>query len=466
MTLQRKAATWTAFLVAALLCPTIFAQTSEAPQSPEAALAELRDAPTHERAEKRKALVALGQEAVAPTLAELNKGSQSEDMNLLANCVIALGELKADAATDSLVQLLHSSNLEVAYFAAEALGAIREGKGAADDTGKKVNAALLAFACSDVPPEATYGPALALVKINSINLARPENLPAPELTRKLVEWANANSNALPPAADQPWQLNLRTLLTSTDAATRQAALQALRQKRALEAVEPILGVLARNSAGAAKQDLSKLLGELTGVLFPPPGGTTDSAEQVAAWRVLWLDKLKKETGPSYTQLSLRELERNLRNYDRAPDENGADMVRAYRSVLIHQLSQPEDIPPGTSPKARDLLTPALESKQKIAAAMQVLEGSPADYDKTIQLNVIQDEARETQGKEAGLQFLSRIAQLGRAEVNETVAIQIGTALGLISGIPCNLDADSLDARRKQLDEWISIVRMQGIAIEP
>jgi len=342
MTSQPKAALVAACLVSAFLCSTILAQTAETTKSPRELLEDMRKAPSYERPEVRQALVAADGEAASLLVAELEKGDQTADANFIANCIIALGDLKAQQATDALLAALESPNMQIAYLAAKALGNIWEGQGSADPTVKRVNAALLALLYSDIPPVGVYGPGLALVRINNIAVRRPENLTPEELVSNIETWANGNSDALPPVDQQPWQLNLHTVLTTRDAAVRQAAFQALRQKRALEAIEPALEALAGNADADVRNALGSLLTELTGVPFPPQGqSASDPAEEVAQWRELWLNELKQRTEQRFIDLAWSELDKKLRLYYDSPSDEAAKAVRDYRNVLIFQLSGPE-----------------------------------------------------------------------------------------------------------------------------
>jgi len=97
--------------------------------------------------------------------------------------------------------------------------------------------------------------------------------------------------------------------------------------------------------------------------------------------------------------------------------------------------------------------------------MRTLETSPEAYQKSMQLRIIEDELRKPHGKDVGLQFLGRLVAVARNETDETVARQLGRVLGLLSGIPCPLDAPSLDGRQQQLREWVDLVRMTGLQVE-
>lgn len=455
-----------AFLIPALLSPVVLAQTDAAPTSVQAAMDRLREAPDYERPGRAEDVVEFGDEAIPLLLAEVRDISDAADANLVMNCVIALGELKAEQATDSLIAALNSTRMDVAYLAAKALDAIWDGKGVTDPAAvRSVNAALLAVLYSDCPPELAYGPGVALVNINKIGIQRPENLPADQLIGQIETWANAHAEALPDADQQPWQINLRTAMTSRDAATRSAALDALRRKRALQMIEPALEGLVAGLSSDVRSDLVRLIGELAGVPYPPSGVTSgDPQEEVDAWRAAWLAKLSQQTEQRYLDAAWHELERAHQRYLRDPNEGTAVGVELYRDVVLCQLASPDQIPAGASPKAKALLEPALKSKSIMSRAVQVLEGTPQDYEKATQLSAIADEARKEQVKAVAQQFLGRLAALARKEMNDTIAAQMGSVLGLISGIPCDLDTTQPADRAGRIDEWLTVVRMVGLPV--
>jgi HEAT repeat protein len=460
----------TAVLVLVLVGRAALAQTPEATVSVESALQQLRDAPNVERSQKRAALVALGQNAVAPLIAQVKQLYGTENTSLLINCIRALGELKAQEATAPLMEVLNGSDVRLVYFAAEALGRIWEGKGADTPQGKQLNAALLAVLYSGLGPELVFAPGIALVRVNSIPLQRAESLSAEELLSGIDAWVNGNSNAVPPVADQPWQLLLRTILTSRDAATRASATQALVQKRDLSPVEMILDALAaqQQPSDQVRQELAGLLNQLTGEPFPVEAASSPAtpAAQVEAWRARWLARLKKETQPAALTLAWNELERSLRKYYvEKPTGEAAAVVVDYRNVVVHQLSDPSGMPASASPKAKELLTPALESKKRIAEAVASLEGTPSGLTKQVELGAIWEEARKPHSQQVCIQFLGRLVRLARAEAEDTVVVQMGNLLGLISGVPCTLDGRTVEERSKQLDEWINTIRMIGLPLE-
>jgi hypothetical protein len=379
-----------------------------------------------------------------------------------------LGELKAERATDALIDALSSVNLEVAYAACSALGTIWEGRGGSDEGTQRVNAALLALLHSDVPPATLYGPSLALLKVNDIPLKRPTGKTPEDLSAEVVTWISGNA-PLPPAAEQPWPLNLHTVLASDDESSRQEAAQALRQKRLLEPVEGILAALASGQElpGSAGDLLAQLLGELTGIPYPPEGADSglDDRQLAAYWKSLWFEKLRKQTEERYVTYAWGELENSLRQYGSAPNQERADQVKFFRGVLIYQLPNRSALPQGASRKARSLLAKALSVKKDLDDAVGAIEQQPGSWDKLTQLSTIGDEVADATGQEIGVLFLGRLAQLAWNEIDQNVARRMGRVLTKISEIPIDLDRTKLETRHRNLRTWAEAVRTMGLPLE-
>ena len=434
----------------------------------QAALDQIRQAPPYERSQLRADLVKLGAEAVGPLAAEVRKHRQSEEVNYIGHCILALQELKAPAATDALVDVLDSTNLQLLYQASAALGQIWQGKGGADPAALKVNAALLAALNSEISLVALYGPALALVEINGIPIERPQSVEPADLKEQVSAWFAQNADRLPPIEQLPWQVNLRTVLTTQDASVRQAAVQALIRKRELGPVEPILDALAQQESApaAAGDDLANVLGQLTGLAFPPTGTQQSAkAEQVAQWRKLWYAALQKETDQRHRDYAWKQLEIKLRRYLQKPGESTIQPLKEFRAVLLHQLPDPDAIPPGASPKAKELLGEPLQIKATMTKSMEVLEGRPNPAQKASELNTVLQALRKPQGAELGRQFLGRLLRLARLETNVTVASQFGLALWQISDIPCELGLNSPAERTAALNEWSATAKKLGLPLE-
>ncbi len=466
MMINRKGVLFVSLLAACLLSRAAVGQDAVTAQQVRRCINALERTPNYERTEKRAELVELGQAAVDQLITIVKGHRDAEDVNCIGHCIIALGELGAKEAGDVLIDALSSANMQLVYWAASALGQIWEGQGGTDAQSQQVNAALLALLYSDTPLAMAYGPALALIKINGIptTAKRPEILTPEDIKAEIDNWLVTNPNSLPPVDQQPWQLNLRTALTTPDAAARQSAIQALRQKRGLGPVEPILSVLGgeRSAPAGANNELAQLLGELTAVAFPPKieGDVADPVKQVDEWRRLWFQELKQHGEPRYVAYSWQQLESGLRDYAMNPDETTAGEVKYFRAALIHQLADADAILASASPKAKELLTEPLKIKKQIGDAVVGLEAGPDDYEKRSHLKVIDEQLDLPFGRQVGNLFSERLARVAYDETNTTVAGKFGYALAKISGVPCNLDYPQIDARRARLQLWLTSVGLE------
>ncbi len=469
MTAQRWPA-WFAILLAALvLSAPALGQEGTGATSVRAALEAMRDAPKHERAEKRQQLVQLGAGAVDALIAQVQKHKEAADLNFAANCIMALGELKARPATDALLGVLDGGNPMLKYLACSALGEIWAAGNDQDETARRVTARLVATLQNVVAPAAVYGPALAIIQVNDAPIQKPRAMQPEELAGQVLDWVARNPDALPPPAEQPWQLNLRAALTNEDAGRRQAHLQALRQKRPLGLVEPVLAMLAETNSVPQdlRAELGNILGEVSGIPFPPQGLAADAtiAEQTYTWRWSWLAKLTEANEGRYVEYAWGEFEGALRAYEVSPSEEAAAQVRYYRTIVLNQLSGPGALPAGASAKATELTRRPLEIKQRIAEAVRVLEEATGDFQKATQLKRISEEADKEFGQEVGRMFLGRIAAKASEERNLNIARQMGTVLSKISGIPCDLGYSDIAKRRDQLAKWRDALERAGISID-
>ena len=444
------------------LCAVLYlasgaAQAQTASAEVRSAIQALREAPPFARASERKAVVDLGDVAIDPLIEAVKARDTNEDVYFTANCIIALGELKAQKATDTLIEVLGEGNLPLAYWAAANLGRIWKGKGGQDPKVKSVNSALLAMLYSDLPEVAAYGPAVALAGVNTMGIERPRSRSGGELKSVIGNWFTRNPDALPPAAQRPWQLNVYVALNSKDAAARQVAIQALTQQRKLGCVDAIVDALVADADEQPPEAsaLASLVGELTRVPFPPPGMPADASpqEQVRQWRWLWLRRLADQTDARSIQYAWRGLETSLARYQADPSDETAEPVKFFRSALLSQLSGPDAIAAAVSPKARDLLKESLEIKEKIANALNAVASATTPVEKGIYLDVIKDQTKTKRGVEVAAQFLDRLYGLAYDEVNAKVAKKIGYIMAKVSPIPCDLGRSEIGARRTRLKEW-------------
>lgn len=441
-------------------------------------LRPIREAANYERGEEREGLVSQIREAdpaeagrmLREVIAEVENRHETDDVNFVMHCIIALGEIGDVDATEALLDAAQDQNLRIAYRAAMALGRIWEEEGLRSPEAVRVNVDLLAHFYSPLPDAFAYGPGIALSVINGLMSAEEAGRRGPEQLRSDVDdWVQANRNDLPPLLEWPWQLLFRRVLVSEDAAERQEAIEALLQQRALGPVEQILDAIRRQQLPEQELEaLADLLGQVTGVPYPPPDYVNNTVEDaIEEWRERWMDRLKTRTDQKYLDYAWKELELALRRYEVQPSDADAQRVAALRSVLVQQLPGPDAIPAHASPEARTLLTDPLQSKQVIAAAVQVLQDEEAtDFDRASALEDIEAEVRRRHGPVVGEQFLQPLANVAAAETNLMFATRLGNILWAISGIPLQLEDPSQQVRDRRLQDWAEALEArEGIALE-
>ncbi|MFW6188875.1 MAG: HEAT repeat domain-containing protein [Planctomycetota bacterium] len=470
MKLHRPVVLVTLLLVALGVTP-VFGQATaptgeEAPQDVSSALQALKDAPTHERAEARSALVEAasqavqqqGAEALQPIIQALEQRAGSEDRNYLSHCVLALGQIGSVEATDLLLDVLAGPETELSYQAAVALGNLWQGKGSQSGC-RAVNAALLARLYSGLPPSLAYAPAKALLKINNIGVSNVGMLGVQELRNRIDEWVEANQDRLPPPEDMPWQVLTRLLLTAENSSARAEPKQTLLNKRSLGPVNPILDALTQGDLSAEKQqDLADLLGQLTGATFPPGGGNSSAAQEVEQWRRQWTEVLKDHSEERFVHYAWNALETSLVGYNTRPNEQAARRVRQFRNVLLHQLPDADAIPADASEEARRLVEEPLEIKKQMADAVATMENPPDQFEKGEALTTVEEMVDREGGPEIGEQFVNQLVSVAYDETNLSFAERLGYVLWDITKVPMELDAATLQERRAQLESWIALVR--------
>jgi hypothetical protein len=438
------------------------------PLSVPEAIQALQNAPEYQKASARADLVdaiqaviaSQGSQVLDPIVSAVRDRYTTQDPLYIVNCILTLGEVKSRESTALLISVLSDTNTQYAYQAATALGEIWEGTPASAPEVKQVSPALLALLYSDLPPTVDYAPAIALIKINSLAVAEPTRLSSDELLSQVDKWVMSGPAALPATDQLPWQVLARLAVVGPDAVKR-TAIQALRQKRDLGAVEPILVQLAAGTAGASAADFSQLLGELTGVPYPPaalPAGAT-SQETADAWRALWLDALKTKADARSVQYSWNVLENTLRFYAVGPQEGTAKKISEFYRVLLYQLSGPGAVPAGASAEAKSLLTAPLLVKEQMAQALTTMEGTPTDYEENIAISKIDQLLGEPSGTLVAQQFLARLIALARKEASPLRAQALGNILWrAAAAVPLDLNGVTLPERQQQLDKWVNDVR--------
>lgn len=479
--MQRHAKAFVALLLTlSLTCTTALGQAGGGarPQTAGDLLRDIKEAANFERGDQRQRLVEAIEQAEGDTagqmlqevIAEVQNRHQTDDANFVGHCIIALGEAGTRAATDTLLDALQDQNLQTAYQAAVALGRIWEGDRLTSPEAVQVNVALLARFYSPLPDLFIYGPGVAICRINNIMDVERVGQRTPQQLRSDVDaWLVNNTAGLPSTNNWPWQLLLRRAIVTDDAAERQTAVQSLLEKRALGPVGPILDVLAREEAPEQlRSSLADLLGQVTGVPYPPAGQSENSAQQaVARWRQMWFERLKTQTDEKYIDYAWTELENALRRYEQQPSDEAAQRVTNLRSVVVYQLPGPGAIPQQASPEARELMTEPLRSKRTIATALEVLEdGESTDFAKANALEDIEREVARDHGPVVGEQFLQPLARVAATETNTMFTSRLGNILWAVSGVPLQLDAPSAETRANRLREWArTLEAREGISLQ-
>jgi hypothetical protein len=439
-------------------------------------LADLKAAADFERAAKRTAVVKAVEDPAVPAgqalrqalVAQAATWRRTDDRNFVGHCFIALGELRAQEATSVLLEALESPVPVDVYLASQALGRIWAGKDATSDQARQVILGLLVSLYSMEAGPASYGPGVAvglvtgLATAEQLHDARPE-----EILAQADAWVDANPAVLPPVAQRPWQMLLRAALTGS-AAARTEAVQAMRQQRNLAPVESLLEAQAGSAVPAgAKQELAELLGELTGIAFPPQGVEDDPKRQVAAWHDAWHAALATRQDQRLTDYVWQEIERSLRRYHVKPSDVLSGHLAGLRSAVIRRANGPGDIPAEASSGAVRLTQAPLAAKEAMAGALGVLgDESATDFDKVDALGVLQEQVNQPYGPEVGQLFVRELAHAAYREANHMFQIDLGFVLGQITGIPLDLSEPAAPAKRKEkLAEWArTIAEKKGIQI--
>ncbi len=403
-------------------------------------------------------LASQGNQVLDPIVKTVQDRLNSEEPIYVVNCILTLGEVKSKESTNLLIGVLSDTNLEYAYQAAVALGDIWEKSPATTPEVQTVNSALLALVYADVPSTIVFGPAAALIKINQINVPDPTRLAADQLRLQIDRWVTSAPAALPSIDKLPYQALVRLVAVGTDA-TKRSAIQALRQQRALGAIDPVLAQLASGSAGAIAPDLGQLLGELSGVPYPPAGLAADATahDTADAWRKAWLAALRTKTDDRSVQYSWHAMENMLRSYAVGPDEATAQKISDLYDTMLWQESGPESMPPGTSALAKKLLADPLKVKKQMADAVGTIETSTDDYAKGIAIGTITTLLNEDSGPTVALQFLPRLVAAARKEPTPVSASGLGNILWRVAAVPLNLNGATLADRQEQLDKWVDAV---------
>jgi len=419
-----------------LFAQSAFAQQGAGTEEVSAKLLELKDTPPFERAEKRKKVLALGAEAAGLLIQEVSKAATEKDKNYIAHCIILLGELKEPKATDVLLKALEVNDKQVAYLAARALGSIWKDKGGVDERCKEINATLLGIFYQTTPEPEAFGAGIAL-----------------------VEWVEQAEQSLPPRQDQPWPLLLRTVVRGRTPAIRQEAKNVLVARKPLDAVDSVLELLRRGPTEVSEgvwRSLGELLGEITGVPFPPRANeenTLSRQQLVELWKDRWFETLRKRRSEQERRYCWNKLEEHILRMYMTPSDETAREIQNYRRVLLALLDGPGDIPEDASKEALELLEKPLEVKEKIRELLVAAKKASEPEQKMRELYDIKKAVAEDIGKEVGAEFLEEFTALARVETNSENLALLADIITRVSGVPCDLSQDTDVERNRAIDEW-------------
>jgi len=442
-----------------LFAQSAFAQQGAGTEEVSAKLLELKDTPPFERAEKRKKVLALGAEAAGLLIQEVSKAATEKDKNYIAHCIILLGELKEPKATDVLLKALEVNDKQVAYLAARALGTIWKDKGGVDERCKEINATLLGIFYQTTPEPEAFGAGIALVDINGIPLAPQDVVDAQKLLEGIDEWVEQAEQSLPPRQDQPWPLLLRTVVRGRTPAIRQEAKNVLVARKPLDAVDSVLELLRRGPTEVSEgvwRSLGELLGEITGVPFPPRANeenTLSRQQLVELWKDRWFETLRKRRSEQERRYCWNKLEEHILRMYMTPSDETAREIQNYRRVLLALLDGPGDIPEDASKEALELLEKPLEVKEKIRELLVAAKKASEPEQKMRELYDIKKAVAEDIGKEVGAEFLEEFTALARVETNSENLALLADIITRVSGVPCDLSQDTDVERNRAIDEW-------------
>jgi len=445
-----------------LFAQSAFAQQGAGAEEVSAKLLELKDSPPSERAEKRKEVLALGAEAAGLLIQEVSRAATEKDKNYIAHCIVLLGELKEPGASEVLLKALEVNDKQVAYLAARALGSIWKDKGGVDERSKQINAALLSIFYQKAPGPEAFGPGIALVDINGIPLAPQDVVDAQKLLEGIDEWMDQAEQSLPPRQDQPWPLLLRTVVKGRTPAIRQEARNVLVARKPLDAVDSVLELLRREATEVSEGvwgSLGELLGDITGVPFPPgasEGNASSRQQLVELWKERWFETLRKRRSEQERRYCWSKLEEHVLRMYMTPSDETAREIQNYRRVLLAQLDGPGDIPEDASKGARQLLEKPLEVKEKIGKLLVAAKKASEPEQRMTELYDIKKAVAEDIGKEVGAEFLEEFTALARRETNSENLTLLADIMTRVSGIPCDLSQDTDVERNRAIDEWEQI----------
>ena len=436
------------------------------------ALEKLKATEPYKRNEVVKEIVKLGPRAVPGLVAAVDTFRQETDTHYVASCIRALGRISGLAApqrlaaTEALIPAMQAPHPQIPYAAATALGSIWSAGGTDQiDTLREVNATLAAAVLERPPDARTYAPALALIEINGIEtptIRKPSSLPTAVLSEVCQAWVARSPQLLPPLREQPWPLLLARLAKGESAAAQQEGKEALVLVKPLPVVDRILEMLRDETTSPPLWgELADVIGAVSGVTYPKGTGPEDWAAVADNWMAKWDQALKGRKDDAHRLYSWQRLEGAI---DRARGDTSpgtAERLAALRSVLIHQLDSPEDMPADSAPRTREMLEKPLVAKQGILGALADLRAAVRPDEKMVAIDRIRDLADTDELKAITLLHLDALVAAAREEDRRDREVLDAYAglLTALTGVPLNLRQGDELKRREAIDAWLKMLEL-------
>jgi hypothetical protein len=440
--------------------------------SPEDLVEDLREADSFARGPLLQQITERGEPAVSALTEVVNTWRQAGDVNFVTGCMLVLGEIgePARGATDALMEGLTASSARIRYASARALGGIWAGADNGEERVKNINAALLSATYADAYEgrgAEAYAPIMALIRINDIPIdqggaATLSSVPLASLRSQVGRYMSQNSEALPAFEDQPWELLMAALLRRPRSQMGRQAKQTLVRRKPLAAIESITRTLRRGRVKPGSNRWAELADVLTGIsgvkIERDPEGV--AAEVVTDWTNRWLEALRGRTAEQYRTYSLHRLERIIGRAKVDPSPEVLNAVETMKSVLLHQLESPQQLPENISPEVRDLLEHPLELKQEFAEAVTFFRKNQQAHRRLQSAKKMQRVVDRPEGKRVARQFLEQLVQFARQEERRQILVSLARLLRNITGVPIVFGEQSREERSRTIDKWLEKVRQQ------
>lgn len=447
-------------------------QEAEEQPSVRELMEQLAQADSYRRGALIDRMVERGENAV-PELTDVVENWRAQpDIGYVTACMLALARMgeAARPATDALKEALNAPSSQIRYAAARALGNAWSGSGEATDQVRQLNAALLANTYSAAFTRRgaeAYGPVLALIQINRISIdkgGKPTvtSVPLQALRQQVGRWMARNPDALPAVEDQPWELLFARLLRQPRSDAGQNAKDLLIRRKALEAIRAITRTLGsdRVRVGTTRwQELADLLTGISGVEMPRDSDMA-GYELVADWSDRWLEALQGRAGEKYRAYSIERFERAISEAKDDPRPEVLNQVEQIKTVLLHQLKSPDQLPENISPEARDLLEKPLAIKGQFATAVKAFAEDEQAHRRLQSVKRMQRLVSENEGPRVARQFLDQLVDFSRKEERRQILVALARLLRNSTGVPIVFGELSRDERNQRLDAWVEQVNRQ------